>query len=189
MAKIRVNGYTREFQGRVGPHVFRRAADGTMIASIRPDFSGNEPTEAQKAVRADFSTAAKFAKRVTANATTRARYRALAEAQSRSAYSLAVRDWYVQPSVDDIQLTRYHGQTGDMIEIVASDDVGLTEVYVAIKDKTTQAIVEEGLTNNAGDNNWVYTATTTLAAGQAVVIEVTAKDGTEHSDTNTRNYP
>ncbi len=188
MAKIRLNGYTREFQGRVGPHVFRRRRDGTMVASIRPDTSHLTPTAAQLAVRRDFITAASYAKRVLGNPLTRAPYDVLAAAGHLTPFALAVRDWYHLPTVDDISLARYHGNAGDFIDIVASDDVGLTAVLVTIKHRTTQAVLEAGNATGNGEA-WIYTATTTLPTGEPVTIEVTAKDGTEHEGKDTRNYP
>ncbi len=187
MAKIRLNGYTREFQGRVGPHVFRRRRDGSMVASIRPDVSHRTPTAAQLEVQAHLTTAVRYAKRVLQDPATRVVYEALSVQRNSAPFNLAVRDWYHLPTVDDITLARYHGQTGDVIDIVASDDVALTEVHVAIKHRTTQAVLESGLAVGTG-TAWTYTATTTLPADTPVTIEVTAKDGTAHEGKDTRNY-
>jgi hypothetical protein len=188
MAKIRANGYTRQFRGRAGDHVFRRNRDGTMTVMIRPDFSHVVPTAAQLEVHENLRKAARFAQRVLANPATRARYELIAAEVHRSPFNLGVRDWFHQPAVDEIRLTRYHGQAADVIDIVASDDIGLTEVRVVIKNSATNAILEEGVAAPNGPD-WAYTATTTLPASTPVTIEVTAKDGTEHQDTNTRNYP
>lgn len=188
MGKIRANGYTREFRGRVGPHVFRRNADGTMVAAIRPDVSHLTPTLGQLGARQDLMTAARYAMRILKDPVARAPYEALGAEVHRSPFALAVRDWYRLPTVDAISLARYHGQAGDPIDIVASDDVGLTEVHVAIKHATTHAILEEG--NAAGNGEaWVYSATTSLPPDTSVTIEVTAKDGTKHEGKDTRTYP
>jgi hypothetical protein len=170
MAKIRANGYTRQFRGRAGDHVFRRNRDGTMTVMIRPDFSHVVPTAAQLEVHENLRKAARYAKRVLDNPATRARYELIGAEVHRAPFALAVRDWFIQPAVDEIRLTRYHGQTGDVIDIVASD------------------LLEEGVATANGPD-WAYTATTTLPAGIPVTIEVTAKDGTEHQDTATKNYP
>lgn len=191
MGKINVDGYTQEFSGRVGPHVFRRRQDGALVASIRPRRNDREPTAAQALLRSRFTRVANRIKAVLAkDPDAAARYEALARETKKTAFNLAFVDYYKRPFVDKIDLAAYRGQVGDPIGIVAADgDARVIEVNVLIRDLKNEALViEQGAATRTGDT-WSYTATAAKPAESvAVVVEVTAKDYLDRATTETEVY-
>jgi hypothetical protein len=70
---------------------------------------------------------------------------------------------------------------GDKISIRASDDVEVSGVTLTIRDQGGTVLESGAAVWTPASASWVYTATTALAQGQAVSIEVTATDRPGHS--------
>jgi hypothetical protein len=188
MGKIRANGYTREFQGRVGPHVFVRRASGMMIAQIRPDRSHLVPSPAQEEAIRRFKRGVVWAKEVLEDPVKRVPFDVLAVERKESAFSFALAEFFRHPWVAEINLDAYHGQIGETIGVSAVDAVAVTGVTVVIRDSATNAILEQGAAARMTED-WAYTSTTTLPAGQSVKIEVTARNRDGKELTEEQAYP
>jgi hypothetical protein len=194
MAKLRLNGYTKEFIGRVGTHVWTRRANGTIVASVRPDRSHVVSSPNQDRTQNRFR---KVVARVKAiredDPTTWAPFVALALEKKESAFALAVAEYFTFPFIDVIDLAGYHGLPGDPIVIAASGDMAITNVDVRIQQGTRQegvtpVVFESGAALKT-PTGWTYAATTTPPTGQVLEIVVTAKDRLGHETSGSAIYP
>lgn len=101
-------------------------------------------------------------------------YESLPPVPSMGAYQFAVRDFLNAPAVQEIDVGRYSGGTGQTIRIQATDDTGVVEVNVRIATMEG-TVLEEGFAGLAA-RQWVYVSKAQVVSGQAVSILVTAKD-------------
>lgn len=187
MANIEINAITSHFKGKVGDVVFRRRGDG-VFAALRPRPSRVEPTAAIVAHRATFANAIRYAKGVMADPVLLEVYTRVAEMkEGQSAFNVAVADFFRPPKVTAIDVTGYTGHVGDRIAIEAQDDVDVMSVRVVIA-APDGTVLERG-DAAVVDKQWVYTATTTLPAGQPVTIEATATDRPKHTGMLTTAFP
>ena len=116
--------------------VFKQDKAGRTIVSIKPRFDEDrEFTPAQLAQQERFQEAAAYAKDA---AQTEAIYAEEAEGTAKSAYNVAMADWFHPPEVDEIDLTDYTGEVGETIRAKVADDVQVEVVSVVI---TTDADV------------------------------------------------
>ena len=176
MAKVRLNPILEQLRGRVGELVFKRYG-GRVIVARKPDFEGQEWSEAQKAHRERFRQAALYGKMVMADAETKAIYEEAAKARGKPVFSLTVADFFNAPTIDEVDLSSYTGSVGDEIVIVARDDFGVAEVGVSLADGDGNPIESgEAVESPAGSGRWVYAASAAVGAGTTVRIAVTAAD-------------
>ncbi len=173
MAKVKMNPVLERIRGKIGDLVFRRNYGQTSISSL-PDASTRPPTLAQQEVQSRFQQAAAFGRSMLADPARRPRYEQLAKARNLPLFSVAIADYFNPPVVGEIDASAYHGQIGETIRVLASDDVEVVSVGVAIRG-ADNAIVEQGAATRLGDI-WVYTATTAAPVGEPLTVEVTAKD-------------
>ena len=76
-----------------------------------------------------------------------------------------------------LDLSGYRGQVGDAIFITATDDIGLANLHVKIaSDQGTTLEHGPAEENGVGSGKWTYTATTTVALGSDITIEVVGVD-------------
>src|SRR6185503_3841547 len=126
----------------------------------------------QLAQRDAFAEAAAYGRSVLGNPTLRPLYEAVARFVRKPVFAVAIGDYFTPPRVRIINVTGYHGHVGDKILILASDDVDVMSVSVALKEPTG-AVIEQGAAIKTGED-WYYTATTVVALGHAIKIDVTA---------------
>jgi hypothetical protein len=86
-------------------------------------------------------------------------------------------DYLKKPALKPLDLSTYRGHIGDVIEIRATDDLGLADLNVKIVAQDGTPIesgqaVEEGVSSG----KWIYTATQPVALGSDVFIEVKGCD-------------
>jgi hypothetical protein len=187
MGKIRDNGYTVEFSGRVGRHVFRRMRDGSMIAAIRPDRTRMVPHGGQIQANEDFRKAVAYAKQALADPAKADVYRARAAGGSLTPFNVAVADWFKLPGIQLIDVANYHGHAGEQIRLVAYDDIAVAAVTLEVRT-VAGTLIEQGSAAKVGAD-WIYTGTTTLPAGQPVNLVATATDLPGHGTSETKLYP
>lgn len=186
MARVKLNPTLESIQGKVGDLVFKRFEGEEIVCRI-PDRTGIVPTANQLAQMEKFRLATVYGKSVLADAAARAVYEDAAAKKGLPVFSVTVADFLNAPLVDEINLAAYAGKIGDKISVRASDDVEVSGVSVAIRAQGG-AVLEEGpAVITAGTGTWTYTATTDLAQGQAVSIEVSATDRPGHVASKTQN--
>lgn len=184
MASVKLNPILDQLRGKVGDLVFKQYGDETII-SRAPDFSGYEPSEAQKAHRERFRQATLYGRMVMADEEARAAYEAAADARGKPIFSLTVADFFNAPSIDEVDVSGYTGAADDPIVIRASDDFEVARIAVTLSD-ADGAVIESGEAV-MDDAAWRYEAQTDVAAGTTVRISVRAFDrpggvGVDESD-------
>jgi hypothetical protein len=185
MAKVTLNPTLIAIQGAVGDLVFKRF-EGEEIVSKMPDRTGIVPTAGQLAQMEKFRLAALYGKAVLADAGSRQVYQDASARKGIPTFALTIADFLNAPAVDEVDLSAYAGRSGDKIGVRATDDVQVQGVAVSIRDQGG-ALLEEGAAAwTAASAKWEYTATTNLAQGQAVSIEVSATDRPGHKTTRTQ---
>ena len=179
MAKVKLNPALEAIHGHVGDFVFKRFAGAEYVGKM-PDRTGIVPSEDQLAQMDKFRLAALYGKAVLADPVAQAVYADAAARKGIPVFALTVGDFLNAPAVDEIDLADYTGKIGDVIGIRASDDVEIKGVTVAIREQGGD-ILEQGVAVwTPASATWKYTATTDLAQGQAVSIEVSATDRPGH---------
>ena len=181
MAKVRRNVLLEGLAGMLAEQlVFKQDKAGRTIVSIRPRFDEDrEFTASQLAQQERFQEATAYAKDAILTETV---YTEKAEGTAKNAYNVAVADWFHPPEVDEIDLTGYTGEVGEVIRAKVADDVQVEAVSVVI---TTDAdvLVEQGQMIHEQGLRYTYTTTADCPAGPARVI-VAGTDLPGHVGTN-----
>ncbi len=157
MAESKDNIITHGLSGKVGDIIVFSQRNGKTIVSRSPKRK-SEMTDKQKEHLEKFQKAVIYAKAALQNPTTKQMYdKAAAKKKGVNSYNIAVADLMNAPKIEQIDLSAYAGQIGDVIKVKAYDDFAVKEVTIEIQN-ADGALVEKG---NAVDNGleWVYTAT------------------------------
>ncbi len=189
MAESKKNLATEGLSGRVGNFIFRRRkSDDKIFVARRPVASEQEPTEAQKNVRRRFQRGIIYGKSAIADPATRSLYAAKATG-GRSAFNVAVADFFNAPQIEEINLGNYSGAVGSTITITVTDDFAVSSVHVKIENMDG-SLVEEGEAVPADTEiDWVYTATVTNDNLAGDKITVTAYDMPGNTDDQENEIP
>lgn len=179
MASVEPNSLINNLSGAIGNLVLVRRK-GKLYVRRRPSVTP-ERTERQLEQQDQFKQANGYAKIVLADAQLRQPYELAAQSRSGTAQNLAVGDFLNKPVVREIDPSAYAGRSGDIIVIEAEDDFEVVEVRVVIRDRE-KAVVEEGAAARV-DDQWRYSASKDLAAGEIVTLEATAIDRPQHTGT------
>ena len=171
MAKVRSNIIVDGIGGMLGNQlVFKQDKAGRTIVSVKPTFDENRTfSDAQQAQQEAFREAAAYAR----TAKDEPVYEQKAEGTTKSAYNIAMADWFHEPEILEIDLSGWHGQAGQTIRIKAQDDVKVTQVTVAITG-ADDALLESGNAVQSEGLWWEYTST--AAAQEGAKVMVSARD-------------
>jgi hypothetical protein len=152
----------------------RRLKDGRLILCATPDFSKRTLSARQKEYRERFKEAVAYAREA---AKTQPIYAKLAAGTMKTAYNIAMSDWFHAPEIIEVDTGKWKGKAGQTIRVRAVDDVQVVEVNVTITDENG-ATLEEGAATHTGGGWWRYvtTANVTPSAG----VRATARDLPEH---------
>lgn len=175
MTKVRFHGPIAGFSGAMGELVFAdQEKKGRTVVYMKKHY---DPTESQLFHRENFKEAAQYAKAAQADPAARAFYETIAAEKQSNTYAVAFTDHLVRPRFKPLDLAEYKGEVGDPIRIRALDDIGLASVEVTLSANDGTQIeagpaVEEGVRTGY----WTYTATTAVALGADIFIEVVGYD-------------
>jgi hypothetical protein len=188
MAKVDLNPSFHSVSGALGAFVYRKVR-GQTIMTARPKRDGKKrkPSAAQIAQRKRFAAAGDYVRKVLADPWQRRVYEALGRERNRRADKLVASDFLTPPVVDEIELSGYRGRAGDLIRVLATDDIEVVSVQVTI-DTAKGARVEAGPATKV-HGVWRYTTTAAAPAGEPLVITATAKDRPGHDGTRRESYP
>jgi hypothetical protein len=182
MTEVNLNETVDGYRGSIGRLVFKRYKGRTIVG--RKPKTEKPPTEAQIAHRERFKEASCFGKSAMADPALLAFYRPIALERDISIYALAMGDFMKLPEIKPLRLSKYKGKIGDLIEIRATDDIGLADVEVKLiaQDGT---LIEQGKAVEIGKRSgiWNYTATAQVTPGTDVFIEV---EGIDHAGNETK---
>ena len=178
MARVRKNVLLEGLAGMVGGQlVFKRDKAGRTIVTNRPHFDEDRKFSAsQLTQQARFREAMAYAKEASQ---TQAVYAEKAAGTSKTAYNVAVADWFHMPEVGEIDLSGYTGAAGEVIRARVTDDVAVAQVTIVIATSAGE-VVEQGRMNHEQGVWYAYTTTAGCPAGPARVM-VTGLDLPGHA--------
>ena len=174
MAKQTNNVVTHGLSGKVGDLLVFRQRAGKTVVSKAP-LKRKVTTEGQKEQQRKFQRAVLYAKSVLADPGMGAAYNQAAK-KGQTGYNVAVADFFHAPDIQNIDISSYTGQPGDLIRIEVSDDFSVKEVKLTITN-ADGTLVEEGFAApDAIGYLWKYTATATNDSLDGDKIEITVSD-------------
>ena len=184
--KVELAGGVKGLSGKLDGWVYRNLGDQTIVAAA-PTRSKRKPTKAQQKQRDQFAEAIHYAKRILEDPSQRYVYEAMARQQGRRADKLLASDFLTPPVVELIELAGYGGRVGDVIKVIASDDVEVVSVEISIQTTGGQVLEQGRATKVHGV--WCYTATAAVPPGTRVAIIAVAKDRPENEGRAMLEYP
>lgn len=144
MAKVKRNILIEGLSGTLGKDlVFRQMRDGRTIVSTKPDFSNRVFSDGQLTHQSRFQQAAAYARQA---AKTNPIYAELAKGTTKTAYNIALSDWFHPPVIHEIK--RQDGR----IRVNVTDNVLVSRVVVTILEEEGE-IREKG-EGIRGEGNW-----------------------------------
>jgi hypothetical protein len=163
--------------------LIRQTRHGVVLASP-PRRSTKPPTEAQLQARERFRRAIQYAK----GATGKEEYQRLALLRGTSPFAIARKDFLNPPRILEINLARYHGKLGDIVEVRATDTVKVDGVALRIV-ATNAREVERGemIPSREAPELWLYVASVDAPDGE-LAIEVEATDLAGNRTVLSRSY-
>jgi len=184
MAKVNNNIFVRGLSGNLGDQfIVKTDKGGRTIVSVKPSFNSNrEFSEAQLNQQQAFREASAYAKDMQEEEI----YSFKAEGTAKSAYNIAIADWFNEPEILEVDLSSWNGGAGEVIRMRVQDDVKVDQVTVTITDGTDE-VLEQGEADETGALWWEYT-TTEMVSGD-LTVTISAKDLPGHTTlTNEQKY-
>ena len=183
MSEVDLNPTVDGYRGSIGRLVFRKYKGRTIVGKkpVRTKEQGMDELARQER----FKEAVAYAKSVLADPLAREFYAPIALQRDISVYNVALGDFLKLPEIKPLNLTRYKGQIGDIIQIRATDDIGLADLTVKITAQDGTPI-EEGQAVESGlrTGKWIYTATAQVTLGTDIFIEI---EGIDHAGNETKH--
>jgi len=172
MAKMKLNPTVDAFSGQLGNMVHRQLWGGHVV-SRPPDFSDRVLSPKQVAQNDQYKNAGRIWKALSDQA--KAAYADWGKRVNKPPYALFNKNCSRPPAVEAIDVSQYHGQTGQSIGVRAVDLLEVTAVEVTVRH-VAGGILEKGpAVKSLGDpQNWVYQATVTASESASLVVEAVA---------------
>lgn len=149
MAKIGKNANMLGLSGGIGNLVFRQMPDGSTRVSQKPDFSRRKFSQEQKDHQQRFREAAAYARWA---AGTQPLYTELARGTTKTAYNVALSDWFHPPVIHHIEWK------DGLVRVQASDNVMVTKVEVRVVNGNGE-VVEAGEASQIDPMWWEFPST------------------------------
>lgn len=175
MAESKNNIVTHGLSGKLGDLIVFRQRAGKTILSSKPKERTGEPSAAQQQVRERFQQAIIYGKAVLADAASKSAYEAAADG-GKSAYNVAVADFFNAPDIHEVDVTGYTGATGSKIRVKITDDFEVKSVRVKIENPDNTLVEEGAASLDANGIDWFYTATVENTPVSGDKITITATD-------------
>jgi hypothetical protein len=157
--------------------VYRQYRGKTLLCN-RPE-KRNTITPHQQKMKSRFLEAVAFAKKMIADPATKALYQPGPESKFTSAYAAALADYLKRPVIDDVDVTGYHGNEGDMIIVKASDIARTLTVTMTVMGINGEVIEQGEALPNAFNLDYVFSGRkkNNLVHGSVLRVTVTDKPG------------
>jgi hypothetical protein len=182
MSDVELNPTVDGYRGKIGRLVFKKYKGRTIVG--KKPVRTKELSEGELARQERFKEAVAYAKSVLADPAACAFYEPIALRRDISVYAAAIGDFLKRPRIQPLNLTKYKGNIGDIIQIRVVDDTGLDylDVEIVAQDGT---LIENGkaVQTGAGTGKWTYTATAQVAFGSDIFIEL---KGADHAGNETK---
>lgn len=162
MAKVVSNQIIEGLSGSLGRDLmFRRLPDGRTVLCVKPDFSRRIFSAGQAEHQQRFRQAVAYAHSA---AKAEPRYAEIAAGTRKTAYNLALSDWFHPPVVHSVEVRE------GRICVRASDKVCVAQVRVTVLDGRGEKL-EDGQAVQLDKLRWEYTPVAQLQTGQRVLAE------------------
>ena len=183
--KLELHPAFKSVSGMMDDVVYRQMG-GQVIMQGAPRRRKDAKTAAQLQQRERFAAAVRYAQTVLEDPWQREIYAELAKERGRRADKLLTSDFLTPPGVRRIDLTTYRAQPGDVIRIIAVDDIEVVSVAVALRT-AAGVLVEQGAARKV-HGVWLYAATAAAPAGERITCSVTAQDRPGNTTVGTAVY-
>jgi hypothetical protein len=157
MAKVRKNFLIRGLDGVLGGQFLVRTGkiSGRTNVSAKMDcVTRREDSPAQEAHKQAFQEASAYADANRENPIYIAKAKGKKD-KKRQPYNVAMADWFHPPQVLEIDLEGWRGAIGEVIRVLAADDVRVAQVRIEISDETG-AVQETGQAALTLSQWWEY---------------------------------
>ena len=156
MSSSRSNGLTKDYSGKFGDQYVLRRKNGKSLMTKLPEKTKRPPSEGQQRVIANFRAASAFAREKLSDPAIREAYLKKGNGV-RSAYNVAMADFFNPPVINLINTGFYKGNAGNVILVEAIDDFRVERVILTLSDANGN-VLESGDCTHTGDGpEWVYT--------------------------------
>lgn len=163
MAKVQSNLIANGLSGGLGRELmFRRLRDGRTILCVKPDFSKRKLSEEQKDHHARFREGAAYAR---AAAKSEPRYAALAAGTMKTAYNIALADWFHAPVIHAVEVLE------GRVRVNTNDDGCVAQVCVSVFDRQGK-LLEQGEAVETSGAWWEYAPSALPGNWGKLTIEV-----------------
>ncbi|GAB4379216.1 MAG: hypothetical protein Kow0042_28360 [Calditrichia bacterium] len=178
MAKVAKNLVLHGASGKLGDQIVIKQWRGGTVLAAAPGPREGEPTAAQRAQHERFQQAIIYGKAQIADPEAKAEYAAKA-GETRSAFNVAVADFFHAPQIDEIDVTGYSGQAGESIRVRVTDDFKVTQVQLSIVNADGSLVEQGEAVQQANGIDWVYTTTAGNPdiSGDKIIVRASDKPG------------
>lgn len=153
MSKIKDNIVTRGLSGKLGKQiVFRQWSGDTFLAKAPVVNSSSTKSEMRLQSMLRFKDATIYAKKAMNDAELKQAYQKKCKAR-QNAYARAVQDFFIAPSIEEIDVSNYTGEPDSFIQVYAIDDFRVKRVKVRIEDNESNE-VDAGWAEREGNTDW-----------------------------------
>jgi hypothetical protein len=171
MATIKTNPIIEQLSGGLGRDLlFRRLPDGRTILCAKPDFSRREFSQKQLSHQQRFRAAAAYAKSA---AKTVPIYTEIATGSMKTAYNVALSDWFHPPEIVHVDCGQWTGEIGSSLIIQAEDDVLVKEVRLVFLNSDNE-VLEETQAEKRENGWWQFLSR--ISMPEAAEVLVSARD-------------
>ena len=181
MSKIKDNIITTGLSGKLGEQViFRYWSGKTFLAKAPVANRRLIKSEIYERSKNRFREANEYAKSVMDNPELKQIYKNKCK-ERLNAYTRAVQDYLIAPSIEAIDLSNYTGEPDSFIRIHATDDFEVNRVQVRIEDVNGRRI-ETGFARQESDAYWwkfIVTERNPYHKGGKVIVSASDLPGNE----------
>ena len=169
MAKVVDNIFIMGLSGSLGGQlIVKTYKNGRTVICKKPAFKKDRAfSQAQLAHQQAFREASAYARLMQAEEI----YIVKAKRETKSAYNLALSDWFNPPQILEVDLSGWSNGSGGAIRVKAQDDVRVQGVKVSITDENG-TILEAGQAQEVGALWWEYRPSQAAAMNMSVTVSV-----------------
>jgi hypothetical protein len=175
MGKLDPNSVIGILRGKIGDLVFAETTAGKVIVRHKPKREAPFRI-GELANQSLFAQASAYVKRIRPQPDLYAPYQQAAKSSGKRACDLANADFRHPPVIEDVDVSAYQGQPGQVIGVRVTDDFEVVAVHVVIAG-LDGAMIEQGAAALDRESGlWLYSTRATLEGGQTVAVHVNAAD-------------
>lgn len=161
--------------------VLRRTRRGIVMESM-PGKAKNKTTEFQVNARQRRTDAAHYARTKMADVQWKKLYESRINSNKgvNTAYQVAVADYLTPPTINFVNTKDYSGQPGRRLVVMATDDFGLAEINIEIRNPKGELIESGPMTAlDLSLNSWMYVnkSVNTSVEGSTIIVRVSDHAG------------